>query len=308
MNSTSTMTRPHEKQTEHWVYLLDDPENERVKIGYSSTPCSRIAFLSGKHPEIDLANSVMIETDLRQLEYIVQRTFDAFRLPRSKNKDDGTEWFDRSIRHAALELARHIGRVRGHEYPVHRDLTAFAAAGRQQKATNAANRANGGQCSPWLSPAERLAELAEVAADCADVFVQILGERQLDALVTDGTRWAIARTFKRESEPEMWTDECFAWTRWVNRLGLAAHVTSRSSPGDGRSFYGVTGTRVDRHEHVGTEYIHLHDAWQAWAAGDEASAEARFFAPVAEALAGLPVRTVQPGAVPFDTRPVAGLQ
>ncbi len=308
MNTKPMMTCPRDEQTEHWVYLLDDPTNERVKIGYSSTPCTRIAFLSGQHPEIDLANSVMIETDLRQLEYIVQNTFDAFRLPRTKIRDGETEWFDRSIRHAALELALHIGRLRGKEYPVHQDLNSFAAAGRQQKAARVAGRACGGQRSTWRSAAEQQAELAEVATDCAEVFVQILSERRVDALVTDGTRWAIARTFQRENEPEMWTDEFFAWTRWANRLGLAAHVTSRSRPGDGRSFYGVTGTRVERHEHVGTEYNHLHDAWQAWAAGDEASAETRFFAPVAEALADLPVLRVQPGAVPFDTRPVTGLQ
>lgn len=292
----------------HWVYLLDDPANERVKIGYSSTPCTRIAFLSGQHPEIDLASSVMIETDLRQLEYIVQNTFDAFRLPRTKIRDGETEWFDRSIRNAALDLALHIGRVRGKEYPVHQDLNSFAAAGRQQKAARIAGRACGKQRSTWRSAAEQQAELAEVATDCAEIFVQILSERRLDALVTDGTRWAIARTFKHENEPEMWTDEFFSWTRWANRLSLAAHVTSRIRPGDGRSFYGVTGTRVDRGERMGTEYIHLPDAWQTFAAGDETSVEARFFAPVAEAMGGLPVRWVPPGAKPFDGQLISSLQ
>lgn len=292
----------------HWVYLLDDPANERVKIGYSSTPCSRLAFLSSRHPEIDLANSVMIETDLRQLEYIVQNTFDAFRLPRTKIRDGETEWFDRSIRNAALELARHIGHVRGREYPVYRDLTSLAAAGRQQKAARDANHSCGGRRSTRQSYFEHLAELAEVATDCAEIFVQILSERCLDALVTDGTRWAITRTFKHENEPEMWTDELFAWTRWANRLWLAAHVTSRSRPGDGRSFYGVTGTRVDRGERMGTEYIHLPDAWQTFAAGDETSVEARFFAPVAEAMGGLSVRWVPPGAKPFDGQLISSLQ
>lgn len=285
----------------HWVYLLDDPKNERVKIGYSSNPCARLAALSSRHPSIDLSSSVMIESDLRQLEYIVQKTFESFRQPLSRYQEGGTEWFDRNILDEAIELARHIGRVRGQEYPVHRDLTAFAAAGRQVK-TGTARCRNWRQGFARSSPDVLEAELVDAALECAAVCAEILAERELDALITDGSHWAVLRTFNRDDEPEMWESGFFETTRWANRLWISSHVTSRRHPGDGKSFHGFIGVRTELEDQRGSEWLYLPNDWQAHAGRSNGSVKAHLFGVISTALSSLPIRNVLHGTAPFDYR------
>lgn len=286
----------------NYVYFLLDPTTNLAKIGHSSTPGSRICALASRYPGIDLSRSAMVETDTRALEYVLHAVFSNSRRSVEGAIDGYTEWFDASVLDEALSFTTHVGRVRGKDYPVIRDLTGVVEAHRREAAANWGAGATQRTPSERLSPEASLALLAEVAAERAEDCLEILAERPIDGLVTDGHNWAIERSVERHLEPELWTQERFSPTRWSSRLMTAATVVVSGGEDYGRSFSALTGVTLDRGHDTAQEFIHLPGDWQALATGDTDLAKRNFFAPLAEVLSELPVRQVAAGAGPFAGR------
>lgn len=294
----------HDNATVHgiktnYVYFLFDPTTNLAKIGHSTTPGSRISALASCYPGIDLSKSAMVEADTRALEYVLHAVFSNARRTVALYADGYTEWFDAGIFDEALSFAKYVGQVRGKDYSVTQDLNSLVETHRRE---SAAKTVPGGAPRPTLerlTPEASLALLAEVAAERAEGFLEILAERQIDGLVTDGDNWAIERSVERHIEPELWTQDRFSTARWSSRLVTAATVIVPGSKQHGRSFNALTCVTLERDHDSAQEFIHLPHNWRALSTGEADLPKRNFFAPLAESLLELPVRRVAAGSGPF---------
>lgn len=288
-----------------FVYFLQDPTTGRVKIGHTRSPGARISTLASRHPGIDLASSVLIETDTRALEYVLHGVFKYAHRPLAAYADGGTEWFNAAVFDEAVAFAQSIGEIRGKCYPIIRDLTELVEAHRRKIAEQWADSGRKTAVTTPLPRDASLAALAGAAVERAAHCIAILGERGLECLVTDGLHWAIERVVDRDDEPEYWTDAWRAPHSWANRLWIASHVVGPDGPDYGRSFHGFIGTTFVRAGDNAREFVHLPNRWQQLAARGDQSAESRFFGHLQETLAGLKVRYVPIDADPFGVSPAA---
>lgn len=289
-----------------FVYFLQDPSTGRVKIGHTRSPGARISTLASRHRGIDLASSVLIETDTRALEYVLHGVFKYAHRPLAAYSDGGTEWFDAAVFDEAVAFARSVGEVRGKDYPLIRDLTELVQEHRRTIAERW-SKCDRQATVPGPLPREAsLAALADAAAERVAHCIDILGERSLECLVTDGLHWAIERVVKRHDEPECWTDARRTPHSWVNRLWIASYVFGPDGPGYGRSFHGFIGTTFVCAGDNAREYVHLPNRWKELTESGDQTAESLFFGKLQEALAGLTVRYVPSDAEPFGTTAAAG--
>ena len=288
-----------------FVYFLQDPVTGRVKIGHTRRPGARISSLASRHPTIDLANSALIETDTRALEYVLHGVFKYAHRPLAVYSDGGTEWFDAAVFEDAIAFAKSVGEVRGKDYPLIRDLTEMVQMHRSKSAERWAMDVRQTAVPAPLPRDASLYALADAAFERVMHCIDILGERGLECLVTDGLHWAIERVVDRDDEPEYWTDAWRAPHSWANRLWIASHVVGPDGPDYGRSFHGFIGTTFVRAGDNAREFVHLPNRWQQLAARGDQSAESRFFGHLQETLAGLKVRYVPIDADPFGVSPAA---
>lgn len=285
----------------NYVYFLFDPTTNLAKIGHSTTPGSRISHLSSSHPGIDLSRSVLLEADTRALEFVLHAVFSDSRRSLAVYADGYTEWFDAAVFDEALSFAKYVGKVRGKEYRITQDLTTLVEAHRRDTAAKWVRGATEGAVTERLTPAAAIALLADLAAERAEHCLEILSERDLDGLVTDGSRWAIERTTQRDREPELWSAARFEPARWSSKLWAASTVAIPDSLGYGRAFNGFIGVTLEISEHTASEFIHLPEGWRSHAENGDDEAKRNFFGPLAQALADLPIRVIDPGTGPFET-------
>lgn len=284
----------------NYVYFLFDPTMNLAKIGHSTTPGSRISHLSNCHPGIDLSRSVLLEADTRALEFVLHAVFSESRRSLSVYADGHTEWFDAAVFDEALNFAKYVGKVRGKDYRITQDLTTLVEAHRRDSAAKWVRGATASAAPERLTPAASMALLAELAAERAEHCLEILSERDLDGLVTDGSRWAIERTTQRDREPELWTTARFSTDQWSSRLWAASKVAVSDSFDYGRIFNGFTGVTLLRHGDTASEFIHLPEGWRRHAENGDDEAKRNFFAPLVMALSELPLRVIDPGTGPFE--------
>ncbi|WP_168734292.1 GIY-YIG nuclease family protein [Pseudothauera nasutitermitis] len=273
-----------------FLYFLDDQESGLVKIGHTEHPWRRIATVAGRHLSIDLAESMLIEVDTRQLEFIVHSVFSDARRPRREGGEGSTEWFERSILPEAIELCHYVGQLRGRQYVVQRDLRGLVSTASRIRArelerrSRPLSRAVRQQCSP-----ERAAQQ----------FLAILAERTIDLVVTNGESTVLCRRVD-DDEPHRRGRRLDDPTRWAVRLYAAAEVVR---PGSKHNFQAITSLPVQRQGDHYIEYISLVDRWQNIVARQDDSPECRFLTPVAEALAKFPTRRLPKGRDVFDAYP-----
>lgn len=283
----------------NYVYFLFDPSTNLVKIGHSSTPGSRVSTLTGRYPGIDLSRSALVEADTRALEYVLHAVFSHSRQSFPVSVDGGTEWFDARIFDEALSFAKYVGEVRGQDYSITHDLTQLVDGHRRETAARWVAGSDDRSVQQRLTPETAMALLADVASERAEDCLEILAERQVTGLVTDGNQWAIERTVERHLEPELWTEARFSPQRWSSRLTAAATVVAPGCEVYGRSFCALTGVTLERDPDTAQEFIHLPHNWRALSTGEADLPRRNFFAPLAEFLLELPVRRVAAGSGPF---------
>lgn len=270
-----------------FLYLLDDREAGLVKIGHTAHPWRRVATVASRYPGIDLAQSLLLEVDTRQLEFIVHSAFSEVRRPRQDGGEGSTEWFERSILDEAIELCHYVGRLRGRAYVVQRDLRGLVSAARRKQA---------GELERRNRPLSRAARLRCSPETAAQRFLDILAERQIDAVVTDGELTLLRRRID-DDEPHRHGQRRDDPTRWAVRLFAAAEVVRPECP---HNFHAITALPIQRCGDQYIEYLVLDDAWQDIVARQDDSPECRFLTPVAEVLAQLPTLRFPKGADLFQ--------
>lgn len=223
--ATPIIGQPH-------VYVLPTLDRTCLKIGRSSDPLDRIASLANIYPNIDLSRSVIVGVDTHRVETVTHTVFSQRRMTLNKRSDGFTEWFAGDFLEEVLELIQRVARHRGVEYPVFENVDRLLTKYR-------AHNPNAGKRAPRQTQAEILtrkplieARLSELALEHTQRFIDVLSDREFDAVIEASGTCYLARNVSRSQEPECWQqDKHCHCSDWGRQLAEHAHIHAQVEGG-----------------------------------------------------------------------------
>lgn len=266
--------------SDEYIYILPSENFNRLKIGRSSHPLERIAGLCRIYPEIDLSRAIVIAVDHHCVETILHSVFGLRRQSHEVRADGYTEWFEGKFETEALELIQSIARHRGVKYRVFNDIDLAMQAYR-------AKNPNAGQRAPRQPKAKRLensrlaqAELRQRVHAQTMHFIDVLAERQFDAVVHHNGNLFLKRTVTRHQEPQFWQEnQACRSTEWGRHLTKEGQVIAQAQIARCIFYFVLPVAFICVSPELGHEYLRIGqerprgDRPSVWSIIDEAFAE-----------------------------------